>query len=333
MNNNIEPIIKSRPNHTIDVAKFFASIMIVTLHTKPFWGTDFNWYLNSFLCSAVPFFFCISSFLFFKKDNNSITKYIKRIMLLYMVWFIIEIPFIYLRFFRNESFCDGGLAFIKGFFLQNTFYASWYLMASCEAILIVFLLVKYTNHYVQYIVCFIFYLIGLSGSMYGGFIQMIPDIGGGMICVLDAICANQSFIVAVPYMFIGYKLTTNSCHTNTSILSLLVLLTLLFGAIEVYLCKPYCHGSSVSIYMPVFIYLIVSLFLVFKVDISDKLSLYLRNTSILIYLIHPIIMFFLSNINIHEGLKLFVITLILTVSLSLGVVRFSQSFRILKLLY
>lgn len=67
-----------KPNHTIDIAKFVASLMILSLHTKPFNGTEFNYYLNCLLVSGVPFFFCVSSYFFFNKGGRNIGKYIRR---------------------------------------------------------------------------------------------------------------------------------------------------------------------------------------------------------------------------------------------------------------
>lgn len=128
---------------SVDLFKFFAATLVVCIHTRPFYNypvIDFLW--TDVLCQiAVPFFFCFSSYIFFK-GRKSIKTYIKRMLSLYLVWFIIEIPFIYLRFFHHQPILPAFRNFFFGLLFHNTFFASWFITASWQAMLIVFLLAK-----------------------------------------------------------------------------------------------------------------------------------------------------------------------------------------------
>lgn len=63
---------------SIDLFKFICALMVVGIHTQPF-GDRLNDGLlaTTILRIAVSFFFCISSYLFFRKENKNIYMYIK----------------------------------------------------------------------------------------------------------------------------------------------------------------------------------------------------------------------------------------------------------------
>ena len=88
---------------SIDIAKFLGSILIFTMHLKPALAVQISarW--------AVPFFFICSSYFLFRKSKNktvdreTIRKYIHRILTLYLVWFIFNIPsIIYTRLYGKD---------------------------------------------------------------------------------------------------------------------------------------------------------------------------------------------------------------------------------------
>lgn len=89
--------------NSIDILKFIASFFVLIIHISLF--NDVNPYLNLFIANgiarlSVPIFFLASAFFFFKKNlninkdsqKNVLLKYIKRIILLYSGWFIINLP-------------------------------------------------------------------------------------------------------------------------------------------------------------------------------------------------------------------------------------------------
>ncbi len=165
-------------NPSLDVGKFIAAIFVVCLHSRPFYGTPFDYVLNLFFVMAVPFFFCTSSYLFYSR-KGSLIKYIKRLLQIYFVWLVIEFPYVYLRFFSDGISIRSLSFFIWNLLFLNTFLASWYLMASILAILIVDYL--YRNGYIKQLIiigglCFI---LSLLGSMYNGLLSYVPKVGGG----------------------------------------------------------------------------------------------------------------------------------------------------------
>ena len=111
-------------------------------------------------CSAILF---LLQQLYLFKRGKSIRDYIKRMLSLYLVWFIIEIPFVYFRFFHHQELFPATKDFIVGLLFHNTFFASWFIIASWQAMLIVWLLAKRSN--------MVLYLTGLAS--FGLFVFML----------------------------------------------------------------------------------------------------------------------------------------------------------------
>ncbi len=89
---------------SVDLFKLIAAIMVVAMHSHAFiQNANLDYWLTCLCRIGVPFFFVVGSYFYFK-SNKPISKYIKRLLILYIAWFIIEIPLIYEQFFVGVSF-------------------------------------------------------------------------------------------------------------------------------------------------------------------------------------------------------------------------------------
>lgn len=317
---------------SVDLFKFIAAILVIAIHCHPLNDYPAADYYSISLISriAVPFFFVFSSYMFFLKDRP-ISVFIKRILILYCVWFVIELPFVYYRFFLGNTIVDGLLALTKAFFLSSTFYASWYLTATWIGMLVVYLLAKYTNKYLLYLVGIGCAFLSVSNSMYA-------NISSGQgwqnfIGVTTWLMASNSFIAAIPYCILGRIIATNKSAFRLNKPWLLLPLMML-AVVEVYFCRSYYNVTD-SYYMLYPLSIVLTVILIsHNVPIGENTSRMLRNMSILVYLIHPIIIHILMFFKIQEaGMLLYVITLPTTLALSYLIVVMSKKFPILKYLY
>lgn len=160
--------VKKVKYNGLDVLKFCMAICVVAIHTKPFITNDtLHGWVNPLLQTAVPVFFIISSFLLFKKlnkldrkeQNIALVNYIKRIGLLYAIWFVIEIPYtLYLKgYFIKYTFTASLLQLIKDTLFATTFPGSWFLSAMTVAIVFVFFVNRYFTKYASLIISFAVY--------------------------------------------------------------------------------------------------------------------------------------------------------------------------------
>lgn len=161
---------------TIDLFKFIGSIMIFVMHAGAFddfgIGVPLAWEMLTRW--AVPFFFVASSFFLFLNGKENLIyagrKYIKRILMLYGIWFIINIPSIYVKqvYGKDLSKISSWFIILKNFILSSTFSCSWYL-SSCifSCILIVFLCRKLSTKSIL-ILTGIIQLVCIFSSVWGG---------------------------------------------------------------------------------------------------------------------------------------------------------------------
>ena len=137
----------NRPTYnTIDMAKMAAALFVVAIHSQPFEGMAEVVVINWLARLAVPFFFVASAFFFFRKpaDEQDWRHYVRRLAVLYLFWFVVELPITILHAFieTEHSFVVSLLCFVRRFFFGSTFSGSWFLMALMESVPLIFFLSK-----------------------------------------------------------------------------------------------------------------------------------------------------------------------------------------------
>lgn len=123
----------SRTYHSIDILKVVAALLVVAIHARPFVGKTYPLYISLFSRMAVPVFFVVSAFFFFRKkpDTAQLKHYVRRMGWLYAFWFVVEAYFTIdgVFFSHDRSVLESLSHFICGFFLNSTFSGSWFIMA------------------------------------------------------------------------------------------------------------------------------------------------------------------------------------------------------------
>ena len=308
--------------------------MIVVLHCRPLSAyPHLDYFLTGICRIAVPFFFIASSYFFFKSDKN-IWTFVKRLLLLYFAWFIIELPLTIQRFFidTDKSLLYNCFLFFRGLFINSTFYASWFITALWQGVLIVWWLSKRINYKWLFGIGIICFILACMWSMYR------ETINGTVIWpyfkVFGVLLApSNSFIVAIPYCIIGKYLAE---HPNLSIKRKGAVIPIsLILALELWLCRDigYMSDSYFSlILISPFLFLLL---LNWDVSINPTISKYLRNCSILIYLLHlPVLNLLNSNLDTPlSGFALLSLVLFCSLFLATIIISASKIVRILRYLY
>lgn len=162
---------------------------------------------------AVPFFFVISSFLLFSKedpsscniDKQTLIKYVKRIAILYAAWFIVNLPStIYLELIRpGIGKIDTWVSFIKGALLSMTFAGSWYLLSSIFSAFLLFQMSKKFPTKKCILISILPFSLCLLTSAYGG---LLPT---GIFNILRWLRFPLNIFGGVMYFSIGKYLFEN----------------------------------------------------------------------------------------------------------------------------
>lgn len=171
----------------LDLAKFVAAILIIVLHTNPFgsYSGVISYGLRSIVTVvAVPFFFITSGYLFFskietlkgKEKDQYFLKYIKRLVIMYLIWSAIYFVFVLINWIRFGATYIDVLQYVKRFFFEGSYSTIWFLPALISSITITYLLRKKLSYAQISAIAIPFYVIACLGSSYLGLSEKIPVI-------------------------------------------------------------------------------------------------------------------------------------------------------------
>lgn len=244
-----------RSYHTIDIAKMVAAIFVVAIHSEPFVGTAKVIFIDFLARIAVPFFFLTSAFFFFKKptEHQKPMDFAKRLAILYIFWFIVELPITVLHGFiePTTSFLHNLLVFIRDFIFNSTFRGSWFIMSLLQGILLVWLLSKRIPTIGIIIIGIGCYLLVIASNVY---VSVLPTWWTELVQTTKHYLGEIqiSLMASLVFCALGkwvaeheYELNRLGHHT----VSAMLLGLLAAGAIEVFLTHHHLHPQIFESYL------------------------------------------------------------------------------------
>lgn len=323
---------------TLDFAKYIACLLIVMRHCHPFGvSNSMDGIMKCFTAFPVPFFFAASSFLFFH-NHGSIKKYLFRMSQLYVVWFVIEFPVVYKRFFYHTP---NLTKFFSGLFFHNTFYESWYLMASLLGLIIVYVCSKKFNfnNIGLLFVGMIFFLLALIYSTYHDlFIGTL--IGDTIDRMGRYITFSNSFFSSIIYIVIGKILADHFDRNKDKGIFpdiCFALILFVFFIVEYKFTGKFSeHSRACCLFLIPFVYFLLRICIkCFKRNmLSSDLAITLRISSIIIYLSHPLLLIFVADVfGFKNNWIQYVVVIALTQAISIFIQKKQNKYRILSYLY
>ncbi|MDO4380235.1 MAG: acyltransferase [Clostridia bacterium] len=296
--------IENKRNYdTLDIFKFISSIFVISIHSNAL--RNISPLANSLICGgisrlAVPFFFTCSAFFFFKSETTKekTVSYSKRILKLYLSWFIVMIPItVYERFIANgKPFLTNLLTFVQAIFLSSTFSGSWFL-TSCVFCAWLFFFFKKKNipRAVIAPLCFVVYLFCCFLSGYGNLIEKLGLSGAYEIYRTPFRNPYTSIIVGIPYFALG-KLFAEREKNKKPLFSKKVSAVCLFVCTllllcEVYFCKKFSLSATTDCYLMLFPCTVFIFSLASESNAKIKKAPVLRKMSTVFYSSHFIWLF------------------------------------------
>lgn len=317
----------------LDVVKFIMAILIVDIHVKGTLNLPSS-ILNNIIFPieemAVPLFFIISAFLFFRKlrtvddKNKTFLHFEKRICTLYFFWIIIWSPIILIqKSYHHYPILKAIELFFKDFFFGYVFDASWFLGALIIGIPIIFILSKILKKEILILI------LPLIIYLYITYQQFLPE-NWKLIYnwYNDFKNPNLSFPGGLLWISIGYLMSNESLikwiknlnNKMTWSISLILFVLSIFIPFMNILCITSIFISSYTLELP------------------EKPQLYkrLRIYSILFYVIHDCFKKIPKQLfGLENGPILFLITIIFCFLASEIIIRMSslKGFKWLKYAY
>ena len=321
-----------------DLLKFLMSMMIVAIHTKAFFDVDIIRRLTApLLNAAVPVFFILSSFFLFSKMEKSgflwcvWMSFFKRISILYLFWFIITLP---VTLYTRSDYWELSqpvlaLTFFKDLLFSHTFGGSWFLSALVVGVLFVFLLKKYlnANNVVLLLLAIAVYIFVKCQDFFPNWLQQpylflqhyireeveLTFVTGFIWCAIGFILAKKNFLECI----------TSRIYSKIQ----------WFIWLGLFLLCVLIQNEFKIIVLPFFV---VSMIIV-AYSVKSRPTrgfLYLRNLSILIYLIHFVMLHIVSHFLPQGSLHIvyFIGVYISSLFLSMAILHIEKSpiFKVLK---
>lgn len=321
----------------VDYCKFLFALCIVGIHANIL--SDTIVYPLLFRI-AVPYFFVASGFFvgnkYYNADNGDFKLgiMITRLLTKLIVFEPISIVLISIQLYRQGLQCHDMLTEITRHILFYPYGALWYIQALIVALLICIPLLKYLR--VKWILlgAFLFYLFALLCNNYY-FLSKILNIDKFIDNYLEIFVSPRNGIfVGLLYVSSGIAIAKYKKILQLLKPQFLFLTIILFGVLvfEANCLKYQEFADDRGLYLT-YVFYVPSLFILTASRYGDSLPLasLLRKLSISIYLLHrPILMVLISvSVNIFGDRVTpywaFIITTLISISISLFVYRYKQS--------
>lgn len=315
-------------NSSIDLFKFIASLFIVGIHVNLF--SDVNsilyfTFVHIIFRLAVPFFAICSGFFMSRSlvKNDYGVSPLKRQELnqirLYLIWtilyFLFSIPYA----------VNGGyftIANYKGFLLDSilsgSYYHLWYLLGLIYALPLFWIIIRMIkNKVILCILSIVLYSLKVFTYSYA---FILPSELTPLLTFMEQIRAIRNAVLLIlPFMLIGHLINLQKqYHKRVNMIGFSVSILFLFiEAFALYGLKQE-RVSFIFFTFPT-AYFLFSVVLRIKWHINSKICTLLGSASLIIYCFHPMVIELFDDV-IPNSVLLFIITLIISVTVSLTIV-------------
>ncbi len=278
-------------NYTgIDYFRFIASLLIIAIHTSPLTSLSEtgDFILTRIIARvAVPFFLMTSGYFLISRyayNDKNLWIFVKKTALIYGAAMLIYIPInIYNGYFGMDNLLPN---IIKDIIFDGTLYHLWYLPASILGAVIAWYLVRKFDYKTAFIVTAILYFIGLFGDSYYGLSEKISGLKGLYNLIFQISDHTRNGIFFAPVFFVlGGIIADNrrKIALRKSIFGFGISFALMFiEALTLHFCNMQRHDSMYIFLLPC-MYFFFNIILHFR----GKRIKWLRTSSLIIYVIHP----------------------------------------------
>jgi serine/alanine racemase len=289
----------------IDYFRIIAAFLVVAIHTSPLsvCGETADFVLTRIIARvAVPFFFMTSGFFLFSEYNFNLYKlkaFVKRTAIIYGISIIVYIPVnLYSGYFTTNKLPDV----LKAIIFDGTFYHLWYLPASITGGVIAYLLVRKFGFKKALGFSILLYTVGLFGDSYFGLAEQFPLIKGFYFNLFKLSSYTRNGIFFAPVFFILGGIISagkNNISLKKMLSGMAVSFSLmLFEGLFLHKLNLQRHDSMYFMLIPCMFFLFSAL-----TTIKGQRIPALRTSSLIIYVIHPMMIILLRMAAKISGLQ------------------------------
>lgn len=275
----------------IDYFRLIAALLVLAIHTSPLasYSETGDFILTRIAARvAVPFFFMTSGFFLISRytcNAEKLAAFVKKTALIYGAAILVYIPVnIYNGYFKMENLLPN---IIKDIVFDGTLYHLWYFPASIIGAVIAWNLVKKLDYQKAMAAASALYFIGLLGDSYYGITEKVPCLNHFYDLIFQVSDYTRNGIFFAPVFFVLGGLLANrrvEAAFRKSIFGFGISFALLFGE------AMFLHFFHFQRHDSMYVFLLPSMYFLFNaiLHFKGKRLFALRTSSLLIYIMHPI---------------------------------------------
>ncbi len=282
----------------VDAMKLVAAYLNMSVHFLIFEdiNKELNFWFTQILCRLmIPFFFLASGYFAANKLNDKAKTgtYLKRILLMYLIYTVIFFPFVVQEYQKAEySLVQGIIFFLRDFFLVGSYFHLWYFLALMVAVAFLYVMINCWKLQDKTILLItgVLYCIGTMGNAYRNVWVHIPFINA-IFSAYETVFKTTvngiffgSFLVAI-----GYYVRKNSDKIKYKRYWAYAILFFLLMNVEEYFARAITHHSGQSMLFSTPFAATALFLMVCFIRLPKKLipaGVFLRNMSVIVYGFH-----------------------------------------------
>ena len=274
----------------IDCFRLIAALLVVAIHTSPLVSLSetADFILTRVAARvAVPFFFMTSGFFLishYADGDRRLYAFLKKTVCVYAAAMLLYLPVnLYTGYFRADALLPKLL---RDIVFDGTLYHLWYLPAAVAGAFIAWHLVRRFDYRASFIVTAVLYGVALFGDSYYGFSEKVGALRWFYLLLFQLFDHTRNGLLFAPLFFVfgGWAaerrqtLSLKKCACGFALS--LALMTAEALALRAYRVQRH---DSMYLLLPLCVYFLFGMLLRFR----GKGRPALRNISLLVYLIHP----------------------------------------------
>lgn len=339
---------KNSTNSAVDYLKFIFVFCIVSIHLPLFESVnkDLSFWFNQVVCRlAVPFFFLCSGFFAAGKteDRLKFSAYLKRLVILYLFYTALFLPqIVYLAMQSDRSFGAEVLEFIRDFFLVGSYGPLWFYPALIGAMVLLWLLTSVCKlrRGALLAVASVLYALGVCGNTYQAFFLGLPGVGSvlnGYLTVFET--TRNGLFFGLFFLSVGYCLRKPARSVPKKVSLPLFVLGFLLMFLEKAAAVHFVETTENDMLFTLPLAVIPLFLFVCAMPGTEKqqrVGVYLRKLTTVVFGIHTFIMFYLSfalkclHLTVNGTVRYFLVS-ILSVLFGVCVLQLSKRYKFFKL--
>ena len=326
----------------VDIAKYVSALLVVCIHTYPLYEVSslLNTYWIQTVCRiAVPFFFTISGFFFFRKwsedeDDNKLIliNYLMRLGKIYLIWTLIYFPYVIWDYHQAGFSILNIISYLRDFLLNGSYYHLWFLPALMLGTVIVFFVYDKKGLSFTLKLSLVLYIIGYFINVYTNLWQQIPIVSFFFAFFTKVFTTARNGIFFAPlFISMGLLLTkTKRLPKRTCFIGFIISFVLLVLEVTLYNVLGILRDlTSMYIALVPAVYFFVSWMLTLKMPYKEKYKV-LRQESLLIYTSHILFAKILLNLFPNAHIVVYFVTLACSQAFATLVIRYKEQIPVLE---